>query len=88
MTCGHEVIRTKAHRLNEHASVGAPTLPKHAPVHPTPYTWPPTAHDEAPHFTEAVSASLLYIKMIPRHSQDTIHFPHIFTHSTLFPTLT
>lgn len=44
--------------------------------------------DEAPHFTESVVVSFSCIRVIPRHPQGMILFPHACTHSTSFPTVT
>jgi len=62
------------------------TALKHALVLPTPYTWPPTVPDEVPNFTEAISASSLYIRMTSCHPQGTIYFRRIFTHSKRWST--
>ncbi|AES99409.1 hypothetical protein MTR_5g080460 [Medicago truncatula] len=62
----------KAHCLSEQAIVGACHLTEARPWHPTSYMWPPTALDEAPHFTEAVRASFLCIRATLRHPQDMI----------------
>lgn len=75
MTRGHEILHIKAHHPSEHTGVGALYLTEarhHASyaVHVA-----SKAPNEASHFTGAVSASFLYVRVTPCHPQGgTTHF--------------